>query len=325
MKKLFLALVLLTAPAVAQDIQNPRLGANPSATIGAAAVNGSAQTFMRSDAAPALPATLPALNGSALTNLNGSAIASGTVPAANGGAGAINGALKANGSGVVTQANCASLSDAGSGCSATGANPTATIGASAVNGSAATFMRSDGAPALPATLPALNGSALTNLNAGNVATGTLAVARGGTGIGTWSSFRIVRATSSQTGVASNTPTTVAFNSATYDTASLCNTSTGVCTVNTAGTWHFDTSVAMSGTLSTAALATTAFYKNGTLYSTCYGGVVTITAAPLACSADIVMAASDTIQVKSAATTSAGTVTFGQPGTDTWFNGHWSAP
>lgn len=34
-------------------------GANPSATIGASAVNGSAVTFMRSDAAPALPSTLP--------------------------------------------------------------------------------------------------------------------------------------------------------------------------------------------------------------------------------------------------------------------------
>lgn len=48
---------------------------------------------------------------------------------------------------------------------ATGANPTATIGATAVNGTATTFMRSDGAPALPATLPALNGSALTNVSA----------------------------------------------------------------------------------------------------------------------------------------------------------------
>ncbi len=72
---------------------------------------------MRSDAAPALPATLPALNGSALTNLNGSAIASGTVPAANGGAGAVNGALKANGAGSVSQAACADLSNATASCS----------------------------------------------------------------------------------------------------------------------------------------------------------------------------------------------------------------
>jgi hypothetical protein len=93
--------------------------ANPTATIGASAVNGSATTFMRSDAAPALPATLPAVNGSALTNLNGSNIATGTVPAARGGAGAINGALKANGSGVVSQAACADLSNATAACSGT--------------------------------------------------------------------------------------------------------------------------------------------------------------------------------------------------------------
>ena len=81
------------------------------------AVNGTALTCMRSDAAPALPATLPALSGVNLTSLNATNLASGTVPAARGGAGTINGALKANGSGVVSQAACADLSNAGSGCS----------------------------------------------------------------------------------------------------------------------------------------------------------------------------------------------------------------
>lgn len=69
-KALLAAFLLLATPVAAQDIQNPRQGANPSATIGASAVNGTAQTFMRSDAAPALPATLPALDGSNLTNVN---------------------------------------------------------------------------------------------------------------------------------------------------------------------------------------------------------------------------------------------------------------
>lgn len=63
----------------------------------------------------------------------------------------------------------------GAGC--TLANPTATIGASAVNGVATTCMRSDGAPALPATLPALSGVNLTALNATNLASGTVAAAR----------------------------------------------------------------------------------------------------------------------------------------------------
>lgn len=45
------------------------------------------------------------------------------VPAANGGAGTINGALKGNGSGVVSQAACADLSNGATGCStATGTN-----------------------------------------------------------------------------------------------------------------------------------------------------------------------------------------------------------
>ncbi|MCC3246655.1 hypothetical protein LG047_15240 [Methylocystis sp. WRRC1] len=57
-------------------------------------------------------------DGSSLTNLNGSAITSGTVPAARGGAGAVNGALKGNGSGVVSQAACDDLSDAATACSA---------------------------------------------------------------------------------------------------------------------------------------------------------------------------------------------------------------
>lgn len=70
------------------------------------------------------------------------------------------------------------LVDAGANCG-TGtaplpANPTATIGSTAVNGTAITYMRSDGAPALPATLPALNGSLLTNLAGANIAAGSVA-------------------------------------------------------------------------------------------------------------------------------------------------------
>jgi hypothetical protein len=133
-------------------------GANPTATIGAAAVNGVATTFMRSDGAPALPATLPALSGVNLTDLNATNLASGTVasarvsgsytgitgtgtltagatgagftvalgtstitgtlPAANGGAGSITGALRGDGAGVVTQAACADLSNDGTACTA---------------------------------------------------------------------------------------------------------------------------------------------------------------------------------------------------------------
>ncbi len=89
---------------------------NPTATAGPAAVNGSAATFMRSDAAPAVQL--------------GTASVPGIVQVDN----------------VTITAAAGVISAPGSG--ATGANPTATAGASAVNGSALSFMRSDGAPAV---------------------------------------------------------------------------------------------------------------------------------------------------------------------------------
>jgi hypothetical protein len=61
--------------------------ANPTATIGASAVNGVAITCMRSDASPPLPSTLPALSGINLTALNASNLGSGTVATARGGFG----------------------------------------------------------------------------------------------------------------------------------------------------------------------------------------------------------------------------------------------
>jgi hypothetical protein len=54
---------------------------------------------------------------------NASNIGSGTLAAARGGAGTITGALKGNGSGVVSQAACADLSNGATGCSATSLPP----------------------------------------------------------------------------------------------------------------------------------------------------------------------------------------------------------
>ena len=89
-------------------------GANPTATGADTAVNGSATTFMRSDAAPAIQKATSSVFG--LVKVDGSTItASG---------------------GVITAVG------------ATGADPTATAADAAVNGSATTFMRSDAAPAV---------------------------------------------------------------------------------------------------------------------------------------------------------------------------------
>ena len=90
----------------------------------------------------------------------------GILPGANGGTGATtltaHGLLVGNGTGpvAVTGAGTSGQVFTSNGAaadgtfqalpaSATGANPTATIGTAAVNGSASTFMRSDGAPAIP--------------------------------------------------------------------------------------------------------------------------------------------------------------------------------
>jgi hypothetical protein len=95
--------------------------ANPSATAGKTAINGSASTFMRSDAAPAIG------DSDKTDGYHASATpAASTIPVADGG-GKLDGWVTAN---------------------PTGANPSAQVGTAAVNGSAATFMRSDAAPAL---------------------------------------------------------------------------------------------------------------------------------------------------------------------------------
>lgn len=106
--------------------------ANPSASIGLAAVNGSASTYMRSDAAPALSQAITP-TWSALHTFT-------LAPKVSAFAG--GGALM-----VVTD-NVGQLGTQAIPTGATGANPTGTIGLSAVNGAAATFLRSDGAPAL---------------------------------------------------------------------------------------------------------------------------------------------------------------------------------
>jgi hypothetical protein len=93
---------------------------NPTAHISGTAVNGTLNTFMRSDAAPAL-ATITGLTPGPYTNTNLTVDATGRITAANSG-----------------------TPPAG----ATGANPSAQVGAAPINGTATTYMRSDAAPAL---------------------------------------------------------------------------------------------------------------------------------------------------------------------------------
>jgi hypothetical protein len=107
-------------------------GANPTATIGLTAVDGTAATFLTSDSAPALSqAITPVWTGAHVFDstivcgaATGGAQAAGTINAVN---------LYVNGVAVSTSV---------------GANPTGSVGLTAVNGVATTWMRSDAAPAL---------------------------------------------------------------------------------------------------------------------------------------------------------------------------------
>lgn len=106
-------------------------GTAASLTAGHVTTNANLTGDVTSSGNAATLANIPALSGANLTTLNASNLSSGTVAAARGGAGAISGALKANGSGVVTQAACADLSNGATGCSTTvGTSATVNTGTS---------------------------------------------------------------------------------------------------------------------------------------------------------------------------------------------------
>jgi hypothetical protein len=136
--------------------------ANPTAKVGLAAVNGAATTAMRSDAAPpldqAIAPTWTAVHtfgtGIKATFLTASepVVTDGSRNLASVTYAAFKASLAiayTDVSGLATVAHTGAYSDlSGAPSIPAAANPTASVGLATVNGSAATFMRSDGAPAL---------------------------------------------------------------------------------------------------------------------------------------------------------------------------------
>lgn len=95
-----------------------RVEFNNSGLLGELATTGSGNVVLSTSAV----LTTPNLGTPSAVNLTNATVIpaaqlSGVVPAANGGAGTINGALAANGSGLVSRAACSGLSNAGTGCS----------------------------------------------------------------------------------------------------------------------------------------------------------------------------------------------------------------
>lgn len=132
-------------------------GSNPTAKVGLSAVNGSATTFLRSDGAPPIDqAITPTWSG--LHTFTGGITVTGAIT------------LDAHTFSLTGNASV-SGTNTGDQIIPVGANPAGSVGLSAVNGSAATFMRSDGAPVLSQSIAptwtgdhTFNGAATFNSN-----------------------------------------------------------------------------------------------------------------------------------------------------------------
>lgn len=128
---------------------------NPTASVGLAAVNGSAATWMRSDAAPALSqAIIPTWSG---LHTFGAGL---TVSA---------GAVTISTHTLALSANATvGGTNTGDQVLPTGANPSASVALSAINGTATTFMRSDAAPPINVAItPTWTGKHIWSTGNGN--------------------------------------------------------------------------------------------------------------------------------------------------------------
>ncbi len=142
------------------------VGHNPTATASDTVVNGSATTFMRSDAAPPVQKASSAQFG--LVKVDGTSITAA--------------------SGVIS--------------GAAAANPTATAGPAVVNGSATTFMRSDGAPAIQKASSSQFGIVEVDGTSITASGGVISAAAGAAGRGIFAPILSAPPTQASTGLTS---------------------------------------------------------------------------------------------------------------------------
>ena len=95
----------------------------------------------------------------------------------------------------------------------------------------------------PTTMPASSGANLTALAAGNISTGTLAIARGGTGAATANNPGFAATNNSAQSISDNTQTIIQFNTEIFDSDSTYDTSAYRFTPAVAGKyyWYIDVS------------------------------------------------------------------------------------
>jgi hypothetical protein len=144
---------------------------------------------------------------------NASLFTTGTVAAARGGAGTVNGALKGNGSGAVSQAACADLSNGTALCSTTPGTGVATALGVAVGSAGA---------------PVVNGGALGTPSSGTLTSATgLPISTGVSGLGTG----VATAAAANLSAAGGLTTTIASGALTLNTTAVSSATCG--TVQTA--------------------------------------------------------------------------------------------